>query len=502
MRQKRISRTIFLTMIVVALAVGGGVWLMRQMADKEPQDIVEEETEESSETTDFTYEPDELLLPGTIEPLDTVPVSPEITASIARMLVDDGQVVSAGQTLCTLDDSEIRQQIQSAEAALLRQQETVGQLLLSRAHQEERANQRIREAEIALEQARQDLRELEDTANMGGSPTQIAQSERAVRNAELRLAQAQEDLRDFDERESLELKPYRDAAQRAREEAEEYEGLYEVKAVSLYDLQERRRTLEDALTSLQQAETNHSEQRQELVRALEDADRAYEEAQQDILLTKQEVTPQQLRLARNRVTSAEERLRVERLTIEEERITEREIEAARRELSAAEAELRRRRERLKGIVIRAPMSGTVRFLAFQSTGSAGQSSISAQSLGAGVTVREGVPFLEISSRDASVVKVEVDEIDVGRLQLGMPATITGDAFADRTLQGQILEIASRGTVSGEGVTNFAVTVLITSPLEGIRLGMNADVSISLEDTEETEDATATDTNGQEPGGEE
>jgi hypothetical protein len=59
----------------------------------------------------------------------------------------------------------------------------------------------------------------------------------------------------------------------------------------------------------------------------------------------------------------------------------------------------------------------------------------------------------------------------------MPANITGDAFAGRELVGRISEIQTSGRKAGQGVTLFPVTVFITSPLQDVRMGMTADITI-------------------------
>jgi multidrug resistance efflux pump len=104
---------------------------------------------------------------------------------------------------------------------------------------------------------------------------------------------------------------------------------------------------------------------------------------------------------------------------------------------------------------------------------------SAEVLGPGVRVYEGDPFLEIATTERACVRVDVDETDIRRLHVGVPAKITGDAFAGRELEGEVSEIQIAGRQAGQGVTLFPVTVRITSPLKEVRMGMTADVTIRL-----------------------
>jgi hypothetical protein len=104
---------------------------------------------------------------------------------------------------------------------------------------------------------------------------------------------------------------------------------------------------------------------------------------------------------------------------------------------------------------------------------------SAEVLGPGVRVYEGDPFLEIATTEKACCHIEVDETDIGRLHIGTKAKITGDAFAGRELDGEVAVIQTSGRKAGEGVSLFPITVLITSPLQGVRMGMTADVAIKL-----------------------
>jgi hypothetical protein len=112
---------------------------------------------------------------------------------------------------------------------------------------------------------------------------------------------------------------------------------------------------------------------------------------------------------------------------------------------------------------------------------------SAEVLGPGVRVYEGDPFLEIASTDRACVRVDVDETDVVRLHIGMPAKITGDAFAGREFKGEVSEIQIAGRRAGRGVTLFPVTVRIVSPLDGVRMGMTADVTLKLAEDNRAEE---------------
>jgi multidrug resistance efflux pump len=179
------------------------------------------------------------------------------------------------------------------------------------------------------------------------------------------------------------------------------------------------------------------------------------------------------------IASREKALEQARLESAQELVSEKDIKAAELAVANAGVELAERERRRADIRITAPVGGTVHFIPRTRTTAMVVTGPSAEVLGPGVRVYEGDPFLEIATTEQACVRIEVDETDIGRLHIGMPAKISGDAFAGRELTGRISEIQTSGRKAGQGVTLFPVTVLISSPLKDVRMGMTADVTIRL-----------------------
>jgi len=301
--------------------------------------------------------------------------------------------------------------------------------------------QQMEAARAQLLQAQEALRKAEE-----GRSKQEPSRRLRLEKARTALEAAQRDLETFKPQAELQLKQAQVACDRADKELKEYEQLYKSKAVSLEDLKIKRQAGEDAHLNLDQ-------QKQALDNQREAKEHALRQAQLDLDQTKMEC--------------------------EKEEFSAQEIESRRAQVRNAEAELAIRRARLADVRVAAPISGTVRIIPRGRTSSMMQTGESAQVLGPGVMVYEGDPFLEIATTERACVRIEVDEIDVGRLRVGTKANITGDAFAGRELQGEVVTIQTSAKKAGEGVSLFPVTVLITSPLQGVRMGMTADVTIDL-----------------------
>lgn len=99
----------------------------------------------------------------------------------------------------------------------------------------------------------------------------------------------------------------------------------------------------------------------------------------------------------------------------------------------------------------------------------------------GDTLQAGKSVVTITDMDTMKVNVSVDELDVSSVKTGQTATITFDALSDKTFTGSVESIAQTGTTSNS-VTTYDVVVSISKPT-GIRLGMNANVTIAIESKE-------------------
>jgi multidrug efflux pump subunit AcrA (membrane-fusion protein) len=101
-------------------------------------------------------------------------------------------------------------------------------------------------------------------------------------------------------------------------------------------------------------------------------------------------------------------------------------------------------------------------------------------------VPPGDPLYTIADSSNLFVRAEVDESDAGKVKIGMPATITSDAFPGRKITGNINKIAwrvGRKQVHSDNPAEMAdkkvLEAEIPIPLDPqLRIGMAMDVKIS------------------------
>jgi HlyD family secretion protein len=127
------------------------------------------------------------------------------------------------------------------------------------------------------------------------------------------------------------------------------------------------------------------------------------------------------------------------------------------------------RIQLEDTDVRAPVTGTIIELDIER----GTVIASATS-----NVSGGTTLLKMANLDLIQVNTLVDETDVGKIQPGQDATVTVDAFPNRTFEGSVLKIEPQAQVQ-QNVTVFPVLVRIHNENGLLRPGMNTEVEIHV-----------------------
>jgi HlyD family secretion protein len=159
-----------------------------------------------------------------------------------------------------------------------------------------------------------------------------------------------------------------------------------------------------------------------------------------------------------------------------------EVDAAKYSVISAEASLKEATENLTKTNIYAPMTGTVSMLLVE----LGERVV-------GTSMMTGTDMMRVADLSRMEARVEVNENDIVRVNLGDTALIEVDAYLDHKFKGIVTEIANSAKTTGlsaDQVTNFDVKILIlpdsykSLTKEGeanpFRPGMSASVDIQTE----------------------
>lgn len=153
---------------------------------------------------------------------------------------------------------------------------------------------------------------------------------------------------------------------------------------------------------------------------------------------------------------------------------------ARLKLGNAHYSLQEWEEKLAKAEVRAPVEGVVMLPAN------GQDGGRANPIEVGTLLQEGVAALAIGDLTGLSVKIAVDELEIGRLQPGQRVRVTGEAFPDIHLVGEVERISAQANpAQGKTAPTFDVTVrvpeLSVEQRARIRVGMSAQLEIILQD---------------------
>ena len=393
---------------------------------------------------------------GAIEPEALVTLTFGLAGTVTDVAAVRGQDVTAGDVLAQLDTAEAALAVQQASDALRIQELTAAQRIeggpseaqLAAAQadiQAAEANVQVAEANLAAARAGQQQAQAQRAQLLAGAtPGQIAAAESQVAAARQQQKQAQETYN-----RTIECITFTVPGTNQQDEVCPGLGAPEEQA---------RAVLETATLNLQAAEAQLADLNNPAGPAdIQAADAAIAGAVAQVAAAEGNVAAAEAQLARARAALA---LLQEAPSSQEQAILQAQVDSARTNLELAELRLR------QGQLI-APMSGRV----------------------ASVLIREGeqgtpgAPAMTILNEDAYHITVQVDEIDIDRVEVGQPAAITLDALPDAPLTGVVTEIAPTST-STTGVVTYLVTINIADDAANLRPGMSASAAITVDEIDD------------------
>lgn len=146
------------------------------------------------------------------------------------------------------------------------------------------------------------------------------------------------------------------------------------------------------------------------------------------------------------------------------------VASAQADLASKRAELDIRRQALEDATIRAPIGGTI--VSRQVT--------QGQIVTPATSANGGTVLMNLADLGRVRMRVTIDEVEMGNIRVGLPASVTVDAFPDRTFDGVLEKIEPQAVVT-QGVTFFPVMVSINNRDGALMPGMNGEVTVKAAD---------------------
>jgi HlyD family secretion protein len=194
------------------------------------------------------------------------------------------------------------------------------------------------------------------------------------------------------------------------------------------------------------------------------ADAERDLARKKMLVDKKFISPAELDKANVVLDSTREQLKAVQAQIE---VSQAQVQSALAAVKQRDSLLRQAQVDLERTIIRAPVDGTVIL----------------RNVDAGQTVAASLqaPVLFTIAQDLRDMQVEaaIDEADVGRLRVGLPATFAVDAFPRRNFTGEIRQIR-KSPQNVQNVVSYTVVISAQNPDLALLPGMTANVRIVVE----------------------
>jgi len=344
---------------------------------------------------------------GNIEVTDAE-VSFKIPGRVEARLVDEGEMVRAGQTIARLDSAELAQEVAARRAEMQAVQAALAELEAGSRPEE------IAQAEASAQQAKARL----DEMLAGSRPEELSAAE-----AVLRRAKAE--------------------AERARLDAERYEGLYKKEIVSAQQYDLARTAFETALARQREAEEQYK-------------------------LVKEGPRKEQIEQARAAWLQAQERFVLVKKGPRQET-----IEQARARLQQAKEGLAVAETRLGYATLTSPLAGVVL----------------SKNVEPGEFVAAGTPIVTVGDLENVWLRAYINETDLGRVKVGQRVRVATDTYPDKRYEGRVSFIASQAEFTPKSVQTekervklvYRVKVDIRNPNMELKPGMPADAEILMEE---------------------
>lgn len=377
---------------------------------------------------------------GTIEPLKKVEVKSKVAGRIAKLYVQEGSQVKAGQLLAEIDPTEINSQVAQMRAQLDGAKARLAQSQSGVVYQDEQTRTGIRQAEEGLRSAQARLKAVqeENRAQPKISASEVEQAEAGLKAARDSLTLMKKATHP---QELVELRSNLDEMKTSEENAQlnltRQENLLKKGFVSKQEVEAARSELASAHARYEQAKNRMDllQDRQQL--EIADANNKIKQAQASlnrarageslILVKRQDVQSafsavQQAKAQWEAALSNKEQNSMRRASVLESRAAVSQLQNQLNEVAVRQHDTR----------LIASNSGVVtkRYIEEGELITSGVNSFSS-----------GTPVVQIADLSHMLVKMTVNEVDVNKIRPGLPVEIRVDGVRNVVFNGRLQKVS-------------------------------------------------------------
>ncbi len=396
---------------------------------------------------------------GTIKPLNIVKVSSKASGKILKLNVDAGDYVEKDDIIAVIETTYVQISLEQAQADLRSAQARLQQAEIDLQLQKEQSAIQIRQAQESLAEAKQRLVQLQEEIRLEkiANARGVMDAENSLNIAKIRYKLLTSDeVRDENRRRAqASLEQEKANLDLVTAEHDRNKTLYEKELISQAALESSQAQLKSAQARHRSAEENLKLVEEPATEAeLELGQADIRKAEFNLEIAEERVEAETTRdmdieLQQQRIVQSEEALKLAEANRKQIERKERDLETARSSVTRSETQLELRQIEYDDTVIKAPISGTI----LEKLVEEGQVITSRLS---SLASEEGQTLVTMADLDTVYVVTEVDETDIGKVEIGQPVTITVEAYPDTPFQGEVLKIAPQGQAI-QNVTTFEVT---------------------------------------------
>ncbi|MEA3349943.1 MAG: HlyD family efflux transporter periplasmic adaptor subunit [Chloroflexota bacterium] len=422
---------------------------------------------------------------GTIEAVELI-AAPETGGRVAEVLVDDGDLIQAGEPLFKLEDELLQARRRSAESALEVAEANLELILASQQSAQAAVDAAQVKLDLALSAARLDEMPERTTAWGANTPDEFQQPVWYFKKSE-DLASAESETQAAEESLELERSNFdnviQDASNADLVAAESRLSNAQTAFLVAQDVLKRSQDQGD-----EQLETHAQDQFDNAKAELDAAQSAYDQmlsdtASDDVLEARARLAVAQERYETaldhwNQLLTGEESLQVKsaQAALRQAEANAAQIEAsttqAEKTINQAQAELDLIDVQMDKLIVRASVAGVVLN----------------RNIEPGEVIKAGGTAMTLGQIDELTLTVYIPEDRYGEISLGDHPIVTIDSFPDETFSAEVVRVADKAeytprnvqTTEGRRSTVFAVELSISDAQGRLKPGMPADVEFGGE----------------------
>ena len=424
---------------------------------------------------------------GNLRSFIEVDVRSNVEGEIVEILVDEGAKVEIDQPLLRIDEKQILEQKKQAEANFNARKAELKRAQLRITITEKQQESSLAQSQNSVLKAQATLdsfvantqqRITEAETLVATTQNSLDQDNIALKQAEIALGQAKLTL----ERSQTNVESAKISFETAESEHKRNEELFDKKLISKKALEDSQRQLIVAKSQYDSAQKDVESQKETIKSQDENLnarETAIESRKSTLALNQKNVETLKKSLEAQRkqykaeLEDAQTRLlQIEETTEEEKELTIHSEVSAQASLLQAQSQLDSQKERHDWTTVRAPMAGTITQLIVEE----GEIITSGRS-----AFSRGEAIMRIADLDQMIVRTQINQVEIGKIEEGQRAEITVDSYPGRVFPGRVSEISPsatrRGPQNQSSVITFEVDIeVIGSPPE-LLPGMSADVDI-------------------------